>query len=93
MDPHRTHISKELFDHAEERGVFVDPVLAEAHWHMGQVENHARCHLQANNYRYDVVQIYLFELIKSVKTVIKCGFYFFELIKTVMEESLAGHFF
>ena len=34
---HRAQISKEFFDQAEERRIFVDPVPAEA-----QVENHAR---------------------------------------------------
>ena len=41
-DPHRAQISKGFFAHAEGRGIFVDPVLVEAHWHMVQVENHAR---------------------------------------------------
>ena len=41
-DPHRTQISKECFDQAERRGIFVDPVPAETHWHIEQVENHAR---------------------------------------------------
>ena len=42
MDPHRAQITREFFDQAEERGIFVGAVPAEAHWHMGQVENHAR---------------------------------------------------
>ena len=40
MDPHRAQISKEFFDQAEGRGIFVDVGLAEAHRHMEQVENH-----------------------------------------------------
>ena len=39
VDPHRAQIRKELFDEAEGRGIFVDTVPAEVHWHMGQVEN------------------------------------------------------
>ena len=42
VDPHRAQITREFFDQAEERGIFVDAVPAEAHWHMEQVENHAR---------------------------------------------------
>ena len=34
--------SKEVFDQAEGRGVCVGSVVAEAHWHMERVENHAR---------------------------------------------------
>ena len=40
VDPHRAKISKEFFDQAEGRGICVDP--AEAHWHIEQVESHAR---------------------------------------------------
>ena len=36
VDPHRA-MGKEFFDQAEGRGIFVDFVLAEAHWHMGKV--------------------------------------------------------
>ena len=35
-------MSKELFDQTEESGIFVSLILAEAHWHMVQVENHSR---------------------------------------------------
>ena len=41
MDPHRAQISKQFFDQAEGRGIFVDLVLADAQWHVGQVESHA----------------------------------------------------
>ena len=42
VDLHRAQIRKEFFDQAEGRGIFVYFVLAETHWHMGQVENNAR---------------------------------------------------
>ena len=42
VDPHRAKISKEFFDQAKGRGIFVDTVLAEARWLMEHVENHAR---------------------------------------------------
>ena len=42
FDLHRAQIRKEFFDQAEGHGFFVDFVLAEAHLHMRQVENHAR---------------------------------------------------
>ena len=42
VDARRAQISKEFFDQAEGRGIFVDPVPAEAHWHVEQVEHHAR---------------------------------------------------
>ena len=40
-DHHRALIYREFVDRVEGRGILVDPVLAEAHWHMEQVENHA----------------------------------------------------
>ena len=40
-DHHRAQIYREFVDRVEGRGILVDPVLAEAHWHMEQVENHA----------------------------------------------------
>ena len=49
MDLHRAQISTEFFDQAEGRGIFVGPVLAEAHWHMEQVENRARHLLEVGN--------------------------------------------
>ena len=42
MEPRRAQISKEFIDETEGRAIFVDPVPAEAHWHMGQVENRVR---------------------------------------------------
>ena len=42
VDLHRSQISREVFGQAEERGIFVDPTLAEAHWHKEPFENHAR---------------------------------------------------
>ena len=42
MHPHRAEISKEVFHQAEGRGIFLDTVPAEALWHIGQVQNHAR---------------------------------------------------
>ena len=42
VNPHGAQMSREFFDQAEQRGIFVDPDHAEAHWYVGQVENHAR---------------------------------------------------
>ena len=42
VDLHRSQISRVFFDQAEGRGIIEDPSPAEAHWHMGQVENDAR---------------------------------------------------
>ena len=42
VDPHRAQISGVFFDQAQGSEIFVDTVLAEAHWHMEQLENHAR---------------------------------------------------
>ena len=39
---HRALISKDFGDQAEGGGTFVYPVPAEAHWHLRQVDNHAR---------------------------------------------------
>ena len=39
---HRAQINKDFFDQAEGRGIFVDPVSAEARWYVEQAENLAR---------------------------------------------------
>ena len=38
---HRSARSKGFFDQAERRGIFVNLVLAETHWHVGHVGDHA----------------------------------------------------
>ena len=43
VDPHSSQISRSFFDKAEGRGIFVEPIPAETHWQMGQVEYNARC--------------------------------------------------
>ena len=42
VDPHRAHVSREIFDQSEGQEIFVDPAPAEAHRHMGNVEHHPR---------------------------------------------------
>ena len=42
VDPHSSQIARGFFDKAEGRGKFVEPILAEVHWQIGQVENNAR---------------------------------------------------